>query len=182
MKIKIFVSTALSDIIVVSLEESLRKCNRLRSVDFALVSLIEPQTGRYVDLSENSALFANCLLILQSSDLSYKQQAQQHDFRRRIQTRHQKCHNCAASLWLRRPSLCQCVYCVFTCGLAYGLAIYKEHRFNISVCRVCALLVCSRCRKSGSLSECSSVSQHHQHFASAVSRFKSTNVQSHRAI
>lgn len=129
----------------VTLNDSLRKCNRLRGVDFSLVSLIEPTTGRYVELSEESSLYSNCLLILQSNDLSYQAQTEQHDFRRRIQTRQRRCQSCSTSIWLRRPWLCQ----------------------------VCDLLVCSQCRKSVQLRQCDHVSHHHQHFASSISRFKS---------
>ena len=49
----------------------MKKCNRLRGVDFEKVNIIEPTTGKYIDLDDESSLFVNCLLLFQSEDSSY---------------------------------------------------------------------------------------------------------------
>ena len=39
--------------------------------------------------------------------------------------------------------------------------------------RECMITICSRCCKSGNIPQCSTITSHHQHFATNVSRFKS---------
>ena len=92
-----------------SVGDTLKKCNRLRGVDFEKVNIIEPSTGKYIDLEDDSSLFVNCLLLFQSEDLSYLAKTDQHNFRRKIETRHKNCHQCHASMWFRRSWHCRYV-------------------------------------------------------------------------
>lgn len=52
----------------VTLLEAVSKCNRLRDIDFSRVSLIQPNTGVYVNMDENCSNFTNALLLLQTDD------------------------------------------------------------------------------------------------------------------
>jgi len=128
-----------------TLHTSLSRCNRLRDVDLAAVSLIEPSSGAYVELNELSSKFNSSILILQTDDSSYKKSTNQHSFSRKIQVQKMKCSQCNASQWFRRPKYC----------------------------RECMITICSRCCKSGNIPQCSTITSHHQHFATNVSRFKS---------
>ncbi|CBY08389.1 unnamed protein product [Oikopleura dioica] len=129
----------------VSVGDTLKKCNRLRGVDFEKVNIIEPTTGKYIDLEDDSSLFVNCLLLFQSEDSSYLAKTDQHNFRRKIETRHKNCHQCQASMWFRR----------------------SWH------CRSCGVLVCKHCRKSGAVEKCHHSQGVQQSFASHFSRFRS---------
>ena len=90
-----------------TLHTSLSRCNRLRDVDLAAVSLIEPSSGAYVELNELSSKFNSSILILQTDDSSYKKSTNQHSFSRKIQVQKMKCSQCNASQWFRRPKFCR---------------------------------------------------------------------------
>ena len=93
-----------------TLHTSLSRCNRLRDVDLAAVSLIEPSSGAYVELNELSSKFNSSILILQTDDSSYKKSTNQHSFSRKIQVQKMKCSQCKASQWFRRPKYCRLIY------------------------------------------------------------------------